>query len=102
MTVKTDNTDKLSDMLKSGNAEVDVLAEAMKEVAEEEAAKKKEAAKELLRKAKSLEAQMNQSEKNFLAEKKRFDKELGKVLNRLKNMAAGRPIDEGEEAEKAE
>lgn len=99
MSVTTENTKKLEELLKPHRTEFDVLTEALKEVTKEEADKKKDVAKDLLRKALSLQSQMDTSERTFLSEKKKFDKELGKIINRLRNMAAGRPLDDGENNE---
>lgn len=95
----TDNTTRLNELLKPHREEFDVLREAIKEVSKEESEKKKVAAKDLIRKALELQGRMEQAERTFNAEKKKFDKELGKTLNRLKNMASGRPLDDGEEKE---
>jgi hypothetical protein len=96
MAVQTPNTARLEEMLKPHREEFDVLKEALKEVSKEDAEKKKDAAKELIRKALELQGRMDTAERTFNSEKKKFDKELGKTLNRLRNMAAGRPLDEGE------
>lgn len=100
MGVQTQNVARLEEMLKPHRQEFDVLKEALKEVSKEESEKKKDAAKELVRKALELQQRMDQAERTFNSEKKKFDKELGKTLNRLRNMASGRPLDEGESDEK--
>jgi hypothetical protein len=103
MSVQTQNVARLEEMLKPHRQEFDVLKEALREVSKEEAEKKKDAAKELVRKGLDLQQRMDQAERTFNSEKKKFDKELGKTLNRLRNMASGRPLDdeekEGEEKE---
>jgi hypothetical protein len=96
MSVNTQNTQRLEEMLKPHRGEFDVLKEALKDVVKEDAEKKKDAAKELIRKALDLQSRMDSAERTFSSEKKKFDKELGKTLNRLRNMASGRPLDEGE------
>lgn len=96
MSVTTPNTQKLEELLRPHREAVDVLKEALKEVNKEEAEKKKDAAKDLIRKAMELQGRMDAAERTFNSEKKKFDKELGKIMNRLRNMASGRPIDEGE------
>jgi hypothetical protein len=96
MALQTQNTQKLEEMLKPHRIEFDVLREALKEVSKEESDKKKDSAKELIRKALDLQSRMDAAERTFNSEKKKFDKELGKTLNRLRNMAAGRPLDEGD------
>ena len=100
MGVNTANTDKLNDLFKPHEQAVDVLKEALQEVSEERAEKKKESAKELIRKALDLKKQMDTAESQFTSQKKKWDKELGKVMNRINNMAAGRPLDSGEKEEK--
>lgn len=95
----TQNTKKLDEMLKPHTTSFDFLAEAFKEVAKEDGEKRKVAAKELIRKALGLKGQMDQAKKDFDSASKKFDKELGKIVNRLSNMAAGRPIDDNEEKE---
>lgn len=100
MGVETPNTKRLDEMLKPYEGEVDFLKEAFKEVEKEDGEKRKEAAKDMIRKAKELKSRMDASERTFLSEKKKFDKELGKLLNRLQNMASGRPLTEGEEEDK--
>jgi nitric oxide reductase activation protein len=92
----TDNTGKLDDLLKRHAGEgFDVLAEALKEVAKEEGEERKKKAKEQIRKAMDLKRQMDEAERQFNSQKKKWDKELGKTLARLNNMAIGRPVDEG-------
>jgi hypothetical protein len=99
MGVNTQNTQRLEELLKPHRQEFDVLKEALKEVSKEESDKKKDAAKDLIRKALELQGRMDGAERTFTSEKK-SDKELGKVLNRLRNMAAGRPLDDGEKDDK--
>jgi hypothetical protein len=53
-------------------------------------------AKELIRKALELQSRMDAAEHVFLAEKMKFDKELGKTLNELGLLAGGRPLDDCE------
>jgi uncharacterized membrane protein (UPF0182 family) len=90
------NTERLDDLFKPHAQKVDILKEALREVSEEQAEKKKAAAKELVVKALDLKKQMDDAEKQFNAQKKKWDKELGKVINRLQNMAQGKPLDDGE------
>lgn len=100
MAVETSNTQALEDLLKPHRQEVDVLKEALEEVTKEDAEKKKVAAKELVRKAMELQGRMNQAERDFLAQKKKWDKELGKTIRKLQNMVAGRPVNDGIEDDK--
>ena len=96
---ETKNTGRLDEMLKPHEKKLDVLKEALDEVSQERAEKRKDAAKELIRKALDLKEQMNKAKQQFDGQAKKWDKELGKVMNRLQNMANGRPLNEGEEAE---
>lgn len=102
MGVQTNNTKALDDLLAPHKQEMNILSEALKEVNQEDVEKKKGAAKELIRKCLDLQSRMDQAERTFNAEKKKWDKELGKTINRLKNMVAGRPQNEGVEEEKEE
>ena len=97
MAVQTKNTDKLNELFKPHEQQVDILKEALKEVSEERAEERKKAAKDLVRKALDLQKQMDDAERQFLGQKKKWDKELGKLINRLNNMAGGRPLTHGEE-----
>ena len=93
----TNNTTRLDELIKPHRREFDVLREALNKVSKEEAEKKKESAKVLIRKALELQSRMEQAERTFNSEKKKFDKELGKTLNRLNNMASGKSIDDNED-----
>ena len=95
MAVTTKNVEALTDLLKrEGVEEVNALTSALKEINEERAEEKKEKCKELLRKALSLQSQMDQAEREFNASKKKFDNELGKVIRRLKGMDQGKTPEE--------
>ena len=98
-----DNTSRLDELFKDSKVEFNVLQEALAEVSREDMEARKGKAKELIRTAMNLKSQMGEAKKKFESETKKFDKELGKVLNRLQNMASGRPLDEGakEEEEKS-
>ena len=100
MGVQTNNTKALEELFAPHKKEMDILSEALKEVNQEDVEKKKGAAKELIRKCLDLQSRMDQAERTFNSEKKKWDKELGKTINRLKNMVAGRPQNEGVEDEK--
>ena len=97
MAESTRNTDRLDEMFKPVEKKVDILKEALEEVSKERAEERKKAAKDLIRKALDLKKQMDDAENQFLGQKRKWDKELGKVMNRLNNMASGRPLDEGSE-----
>jgi hypothetical protein len=99
MATPTPNTSRLDELLKPHRQEFDVLKAALKEVAEEDSETRKGKAKEMIRKALELKGQMDQAESQFTAQKKKWDKELGKTLQRLTNMANNKPLDEGIEKE---
>ena len=101
--VETSNTKKLDDLLAAQGSAVNVLQEALKEVNEERAEKRKDSAKALIREALDLQEQMNAAERRFTSEKKKWDKKLGKLINRLNAMAKGQPLpQEGENDDEEE
>lgn len=102
MAFETQNTKALEDLLKPHRQEVDILAKALKEVADEEAEKKIASAKEMLKKALELQKQMLDAERQWNTNKSKWDKELGKVIRRLQNMVANKPLDDGVEEENKE
>lgn len=102
MATPTQNTSKLDDLLKPHQEEFNVLQEALKEVAKEDSETRKGKAKEMIRKALDLKRQMDEAERTFTSQKKKWDKELGKTLQRLTNMANNKPLDEGIEKDKPE
>ena len=93
--MSSENVGKLDELLKPHQQEFDVLTEALKEVAKEQGEERKRKAKEMIVKALDLKRQMDEAERNFNAQKKKWDKELGSALSRLGNMARNRPLDEG-------
>lgn len=95
MSASASNSEKLEEMLRPHREASDVLKKALEEVSKEDAEKKISSAKELIRKAQELQGRMEQAERTFKSEKSKFDKELGKILSRLRNMATGKPLDEG-------
>ena len=52
-------------------------------------------AEEMIRKALELKQQMDDAERQFTSQKKKWDKELGKTLQRLTNIANNKPLDDG-------
>lgn len=98
----TQNTSKLEELLKPHQEEFNVLQEALKEVAKEDTETRKGKAKEMIRKAVELNRQMEEAERTFNSQKKKFDKELGKTLQRLNNMANNKPLEDGVEKEGSE
>lgn len=84
----------------------DLLKEALEEVTEERRAEAKKRFKELFTKAAELRKKMVQAEREFNSQKKKFEKELGKLMNRLENEVNGitgsDAADEEAEADQAE
>lgn len=68
-----------------------VLREAVEEIQKAQAEEKKGQAKELVQKAMEIRGKMVAAERRFNSEVKKMDKELGKLLNRIESMAAGKP-----------
>jgi len=101
-TAKTTNSQKLDDLLGKGlPPEVsDIVGQAIKEVNDEQSAKKLEACKELLRSAIELEDQKKSAERRFQSEIKKFDKQLGKLINRIKGMMSGKTPEQMDEEDK--
>ena len=100
MGVQTPNTTALEKLFEPHKADMDVLKEALKEVTQEENEKKKGSAKELVRKCMELKGRMDQAEREFTSNNQKWDKELGKTIKRLQNMASGRPVNDGVEEDK--
>lgn len=100
--MSTVNVSRLDELLKPHQTEFNVLTEALKEVSQEDAETRKGKAKEMIRKALELKRQMDEAERQFNSQKKKWDKELGKTLQRLQNMASNKPLDEGVEQDKSE
>ena len=91
------NVGRLGKLFEPHEKELDILNEALREVSEEKAEERKGKAKDLIRKAIDLQDQMNAARKEFEGKSKKWDKELGKVMNRLENMAQGKPLDAGDD-----
>lgn len=90
-----DNVERLVDVLgfdpaKGGGADNAIIQEALQEIKDEQAKAKKAKAKEQLLKAAELRKKMVEAERQFEGQKKKFDKELGKVLNQIEAMASGK------------
>lgn len=96
------NEGRLDKMFEPHEQKLDILKEALSEVSEERAGKRKDAAKELIRKALDLKEQKDKAKKEFLAKDRKWEKELGKVMGRLENMAQGKPLDSGEDDEEGD
>lgn len=95
--VQTANTDALEKLLAPHREQLNILSEALKEVNQEDNEKKKEACKNLIRQCLDLQKQMDEAERAFTTQKSKCDKQLGKLVNRLNNMANNKPLDDGEE-----
>lgn len=85
---KPNNTERLEklcgfDPAKPLNANGSLLAEVIKELREEREEKAKVSAKEQLGKAVGLREKMIKVKREFESQTSKFDKELGKLLNRL-------------------
>ncbi len=101
------NADKLVDMLKfdpskSGSVAPDVFQDALKEITEERNAKIKEEVKAQLKEAMDIQASMAKADREYASTRKKQDKALGKLINRLQARLAGKSPDEIEESEKDE
>lgn len=76
-----------------------VFKEALKEVTKKRDEANKTKAIELIEKAIGIREKIDAAEKQFLSQKKKFDKELGKLLNGIEAMAKGsEPAAEEEES----
>lgn len=93
---ESNNTDKLAALLQFDPAKPvgtkTAFDEALAEVQKEEAEVAKAKAKDLLKNALDLQRKKQAAKKQFLAEDKKFDKQLGKLLNNLSAMANGTEI----------
>ena len=69
----------------------EIFAEVVADIHKERAERAKVAAREQLLKAFELREKMSKVEREFLSQKAKFDKELGKMLNRLEASLQGRP-----------
>lgn len=101
------SSDKLQEMLgfdaaKKGTLTNDLFGEVVKEIQQERHDEAKKRAKEHLVKAINLREQMEKARKDFEGQAKKFDKELGKVLNQIQGILTGKcPDEEKEENESA-
>lgn len=77
-----------------------VFAEAMREVVAERTKANKEKAVVLIKQAIDLKAKWDEEEKKFLASKKKFFKDFGKVINRIEALARGESLANVEAKEK--
>ena len=79
-----------------------VFTEALKELQEESDKQVKEQAKGLLAKAIDLRRKMNERVRTVNSEVKKFDKELGKLLNKIEAFSKGSSLADMEAQEKEE
>ncbi len=78
----------------------EAFAEVLKELTKERADVAKGKAKELLSKALSLRESAAKAEREFLAAKKKFDKELGKLVAGIQSIVDGKPVpNDGDQTE---
>jgi len=94
--VMADNTERLEkligfDAAKRQGVTQELFQEVLGEVKKERFEKAKGAAREQLLKAIELREKMYNIEKEFSAQRKKFDKELGKLLGRLESSLGGQP-----------
>ena len=94
--LETQNTKQLEAMVGKGEYGAELLRQALDEVSQEDIAKKKSAVKELIRQAVDLSSKMSAVEKSFLAEKAKYDKQLGGLLKKINNFSIGSVMDEPE------
>lgn len=77
-----------------------VFSEALKELQEESDKQTKAQAKELIGKAVELRKKMNERVRSVNSEIKKFDKELGKLLNKIEAFSKGQNLSDIEAQEK--
>lgn len=85
------------DPTKKGTLTADLFSEVVKEIADERHKEAKARAKEHLVKAIQLREQMAKARKDFDAQDKKFEKELGKALNQIQGILSGKNPDEEKE-----
>jgi hypothetical protein len=95
----TDNIKALQDLLgfnpsANPNPTADILKEVMQEIGEERAKKAKEQARKTLHDAIALHEQFVVADRQYQAQKAKFNKELGKLIGSLKRTLGGQPTDE--------
>lgn len=74
-----------------------VFAEAMREINEERARAQKERASQLIRQAIALREQMHHAERQFESQRRKFHKDLGKLVARIEALAAGKAAPDPDE-----
>jgi len=87
------------DPAKRGSLSDELFKEVLEDLTEERVKKAKEAAKEQLEKAVKLREDFDKAEKSFDSQKKKFNKELGKLLNKIESQLKGEaPKDESDDS----
>lgn len=106
---KKTSADRLQDLLgfdaaKKGTLTSELFSEVVKEIQEERSKEAKVRAKEHLLKAMGLREQMDKAKKDFDSQYKKFEKELGKILNQIQSILSGKPCcdEEKEDCEEKE
>lgn len=98
---------KLSELLKFDPGKrhpvsTELFAEALKEITEEREESTKKVVKELLSKGMDLRQQMVTAEKQFNTAKRKFDKELGKIIKQVQGMLNGQEATDDADKDKDE
>lgn len=91
---------KLNALLQPHRKELDAMSQALQEVAAEEAQLKVGKIKELIRKAQEIKQAADALDKQYKSQRKKFEKELGKVMSSLERFARNEPEPEEGEEEK--
>jgi hypothetical protein len=106
MSNKASNPERLEKLVgydprKKLSASEELFKEVVADIRKEEEEKAKKEAREQLTKAIELSRKMAGLRKEFEAQEAKFNKELGKLLNRIENNLGG-PVTEAEETEGSE
>jgi len=90
------------DAAKKGTLTSELFGEVVKEIQEERQKEAKARAKEHLVKAMQLREQMEKARKDFEGQYKKFEKELGNILNQIQGILTGKPCESQEEGKNEE
>lgn len=104
MSDKVSNAKRLADLcgfdpVKKPTASHELFAEVLGDIRKEREEKAKVAAREQLTKAIELSEKMDKVKREFEGQYAKFEKELGKMLNRLESSLSGKPVVEEEKTE---
>ena len=102
MADKPNPSDKLDELLGPHTKKIDALGDALKEIGEEQAEERKEAAKKLVREALTVQKELKAKEREFKSVTAKANKALGKIINRINAMAKGEPPAEDEDEDTTE